>query len=276
MNPVMLGKNWKPGMPIRGWVMSEKLDGVRGIWDGIRMLSRADNEFAVPDWFLNTLPPFALDGELWAGRGEFQYATSIVRKKEPQPEWTDIVYMVFDSPEIKGKFIDRLTEIKLWFAQHPTRFVNVVTHSVCKGEEHLMEELAKVEKLGGEGLMIRDPNAPYIDGRTDLLLKVKSQQEGRGLIIEHQYGEGRNEFRVGSLLVENEKGVRFSVGIGLSDEDRENPPQVGTFITFRYQGLTKLGVPRFPRLARSDKTLDKGVSMSTLENTTQRFVAISN
>jgi DNA ligase-1 len=41
-------------------------------------------------------------------------------------------------------------------------------------------------------------------------------------------------------------GTRFSVGTGFSDKERENPPPVGSIITFRYQELSDGGVPRFP------------------------------
>jgi DNA ligase 1 len=40
--------------------------------------------------------------------------------------------------------------------------------------------------------------------------------------------------------------VRFNVGTGFSDAEREDPPAIGSVITFRYQELTKDGVPRFP------------------------------
>ena len=51
---------------------------------------------------------------------------------------------------------------------------------------------------------------------------------------------------MGALVVELENGTRFSVGTGLSDEERRSPPPVGAIITFRYQELSDGGVPRFP------------------------------
>jgi DNA ligase-1 len=41
-------------------------------------------------------------------------------------------------------------------------------------------------------------------------------------------------------------GKRFSVGTGLSEEDRRSPPPIGTLVTYRYQELSEGGVPRFP------------------------------
>jgi DNA ligase-1 len=51
---------------------------------------------------------------------------------------------------------------------------------------------------------------------------------------------------LGALLVEMANGTQFAVGTGLSDALRENPPAVGTLISFRYQELSDRGVPRFP------------------------------
>lgn len=36
----------------------------------------------------------------------------------------------------------------------------------------------------------------------------------------------------------------FNVGSGLTDKQRQKPPKVGTIITYRFQELTKDGVPR--------------------------------
>jgi len=49
---------------VTGWVMSEKLDGIRAYWDGKRLLTRSGKVIHAPDWFLKDYPPFAIDGEL--------------------------------------------------------------------------------------------------------------------------------------------------------------------------------------------------------------------
>jgi len=51
---------------------------------------------------------------------------------------------------------------------------------------------------------------------------------------------------VGALEAELTNGKKFSVGSGLSDEERQNPPKIGTIITVKYQELTDAGIPRFP------------------------------
>jgi DNA ligase 1 len=52
------------------------------------------------------------------------------------------------------------------------------------------------------------------------------------------------------LLVEMPDGMRFRIGTGFTDEQRRNPPPVGSLVTFRYQGTTSNGKPRFARFMR--------------------------
>jgi DNA ligase-1 len=52
------------------------------------------------------------------------------------------------------------------------------------------------------------------------------------------------------LHVKLPDGTTFSVGTGFSDAQRNNPPPVGSAITFRYQELSDRGVPRFPSFVR--------------------------
>jgi DNA ligase-1 len=83
-------------------------------------------------------------------------------------------------------------------------------------------------------------------GRSLTLLKVKSFLDAEARVLEHQPGAGRHKGRLGALFVEMANGVRFAVGTGFSDTERENPPPVGSTISFRYQELSDGGVPRFP------------------------------
>jgi DNA ligase-1 len=116
----------------------------------------------------------------------------------------------------------------------------------CTGADHLRQELARVEILGGEGLMLRRPKSMYEVGRSSSLLKVKTFHDTEARVIGHAPGTGKHKGRLGALIVELPDGTKFNVGTGFSDEERENPPAIGAVITFRYQELSKDGVPRFP------------------------------
>lgn len=130
----------RAGYDFAGWFLSEKLDGQRCFWDGgmtrgkkttdvpwasvldpkkpgqrkkkIRPIatglwSRYGNPIMAPDWFLNGLPCLPMDGELFAGRGNFQTTMSAVRKDSPiDSEWKGIQYAVYSSPSLDMIFRD--------------------------------------------------------------------------------------------------------------------------------------------------------------------------
>lgn len=248
--PAMLAQVWQPGMDVQGWWMSEKLDGVRGYWTGERLVSRAGNAFAAPDWFTEHFPPVPLDGELWTGRGQFSEVVGIVRRKAPHAGWKSVRYMIFDAPRAEGGFEQRLEFAREWFRTHPNPYVAVIEHEACNGEEHLRNRLAEVESLGGEGLILRQPASAYMVGRSATILKVKTFQEADAVVLEHLPGSGRNAGRMGSLRVEMSNGVRFAIGTGFTDAERDDPPPVGSTVQFKHQGFTKSGIPRFASFLR--------------------------
>ena len=244
--PVLLAERWDGAQDPTGWWMSEKLDGVRAYWDGRGLLSRLGNAFLAPEWFTAGLTATPLDGELWAGRKQFQRAVSIVRRQDRGEAWREISFVVFDAPALQLPFEERLRQCRalLEAARLPHAFVH--EHRACAGIEDLRAELARVEQIGGEGLMLRKPGSLYVSGRSNTLLKVKTFRDAEARVVEHLPGEGRHAGRLGALLVERPGGSRFSVGTGFSDAERATPPPIGSVITYRYQELTTGGVPRFP------------------------------
>jgi DNA ligase len=244
--PILLAHKWELDHDPTGWWMSEKLDGIRAYWDGETFVSRLGNRFLAPDWFVADLPADTLDGELWVGRKLFQKTTSIVRSGAGGAEWKTVTYVVFDAPNAKGGFEDRLSHAQKVVARSGAPHARVLDHARCDGVVHLREELARVEGLGGEGLMLRQPGSKYIAGRSTTLLKVKTFHDAEARVIDHAAGSGKHKGRLGALVCELPSGARFNVGTGFSDAEREAPPKIGAVITFRYQELTEDGVPRFP------------------------------
>jgi DNA ligase 1 len=245
--PLLLAESWDGVADPAGWLMSEKLDGVRAYWDGDgkRFISRQGNLYHAPDWFIAGLPTVPLDGELWLGRKAFQRTVSIVRRQDQSDHWKQIRFLVFDAPGLEKGFEDRLAFVKECLAGKP-EYAQAHEHFACRGVDHLRQELARLEALGAEGVMLRRPGSRYESGRSSTLLKVKSFHDAEARVIEHQGGAGRHKGRLGALLVELDDGTRFAVGTGFSDAERENPPAIGSVITFRYQELSDGGVPRFP------------------------------
>ncbi len=255
--PVLLAERWDNVADLTGWWLSEKLDGVRAYWDGHQFLSRLGNRYHAPDWFTAGLPGVPLDGELWLDRKAFQRTVAVVRRQDKTDLWKEVRFVVFDAPAQGGPFEERLAFCREVIEKNRPPYAVAHPHEVCKGVAHLRAELARVEALGGEGLMLRKPGSAYVVGRSATLLKVKSFFDAEARVLEHQPGAGRHKGRLGALLVELPNGQRFSVGTGFSDAERESPPPVGSVITFRYQELTDGGVPRFPSYlgVRDDVTL---------------------
>jgi DNA ligase-1 len=244
--PILLAHKWEVDHDPTGWWMSEKLDGVRAYWDGETFVSRLGNSFVAPAWFTADLPADTLDGELWVDRKRFQQTISIVRSGDASDAWRAVRYVVFDAPNARGGFEDRLAHARAVLDRAGAPHARALDHAPCTGLDHLRAELARVEALGGEGLMLRQPGSPYVVGRSTSLLKVKTFHDAEARVVGHAPGTGKHKGRLGALIVELPGGTRFNVGTGFSDAERAAPPAVGAVITFRYQELSDDGVPRFP------------------------------
>ena len=243
---VMLAHKWDGATDISGWWLSEKLDGVRAYWDGQQFLSRQGNLFCAPEWFTENLPYVPLDGELWGGRKRFQRTVSVVRRQDRSDDWREITYYIFDAPAVPEPFEGRLEAVRQALALLRPAHARLLGHQRCRDARQLQQELARVEALGGEGLMLRQPGSRYQSGRCSFLLKVKNFHDAEGRVVAHLPGAGRHEGRLGALQLELPDGTIFSAGTGLSDSEREHPPPVGSIVTFRFQELTNDGTPRFP------------------------------
>ena len=247
---LLLANPWENDADLTGWWMSEKLDGVRAWWDGKQFLSRLGNVYHAPDWFVAGLPDVPLDGELWLDRKAFQRTVSIVRRQDKSDHWRQIKYLLFDAPGVSGPFEERQKALSAMIRQNRPQYAKVLEQARCTSIDALKAELARVESLGGEGLMLRQPGSQYEAGRSPTLLKVKTFHDAEGRVVEHLPGKGRHAGRLGAVVVELPDGLTFSVGTGFSDAQRQNPPAVGSLITYRYQELTDRGVPRFPSFVR--------------------------
>jgi DNA ligase-1 len=262
--PVLLADAWDGVVDVTDWWISEKLDGVRAYWDGTKFLSRLGNTFVAPAWFTEGLPAEPLDGELWLGRKQFQKTVSIVRRKDQSDHWRQIRYVVFDAPGLKEPFEQRMDYLNDLVLRGTPEFTIAHEHSRCQGLAHLKDELQRVEALGGEGLMLRQPASLYVAGRSATLLKVKTFQDAEARVLGHLPGAGRHKGRLGALQVALPDGTEFSVGTGFSDAERENPPAIGSSITFRYQELSDGGVPRFPSYPGLRKD-DPGIVVASMD-----------
>mmetsp|Transcript_12404 Transcript_12404/g.23276 ORF Transcript_12404/g.23276 Transcript_12404/m.23276 type:complete len:609 (-) Transcript_12404:37-1863(-) len=254
--PLLYANKWEERVEPTGWWISEKLDGMRAFWDPAKrcLLSRLGNPILCPKPLLAALPDVALDGELFLGRGRFQELMSVVKNSAniglAGGPWKEVVYMVFDLPKHDGKFEERMKTLRALLDERAVdsshSFVRFHEQQLCKGRAHLDEELKRVQADGGEGLMLRRAGSSYEAGRSSSLLKVKTFQDEEAVVLGYEPGKGRNSKVVGALRCRNRAGIEFSVGTGLSDAQRADPPKVGEIITYRFFELTKDNKPRFP------------------------------
>jgi len=231
---------------ISGWVMSEKLDGIRAYWNGKNLISRGGKIINAPKWFIKNFPPFEIDGELWTKRRDFENISSIVRDKTPSQKWKEITYNIFEVPHTKGGLFERLAKVK----SYESKIIKIIPQIKIKNKSQMLKFLKEIESKGGEGLVVRDPNAPYIDKRTNKALKVKSFKDAECKVIGYNQGKNKYKNMLGSIICKMDNNITFKIGSGFSDEERKNPPSIGSIITFKYKSFTKYGKPRFPVFMR--------------------------
>ena len=251
---LLLANIYSSDIQLQNYWISEKLDGVRAYWNGKNLVSRQGNIFHAPKWFTNVLPEAELDGELWLARGEFEKVSGLVRRDSPEEsDWREVKYMIFDLPNHTGTFDQRLNKLKKIIAKINAPHIQLVEQFKVSSHKVLMKKLDEVVEQGGEGLMLHLASSLYKSGRSDDLLKLKKHFDAEAVVIAHLPGKGKYEGLLGSMLVETPEKIRFKIGTGFSDEERKNPPAIGSVITYKYFGLTKKGVPRFASFMRVRK-----------------------
>lgn len=310
---VMLAKVFEPlKHKVPGWFCSTKLDGMRAFWDGgisrgkpaqdipwahliekdnrtaTGLWSRLGKPIAAPNYFLDALPRFPLDGELWFGNGKFQDLVSITKKYIPnESDWRKVQYRVFDSPHPLQ--IGLPNDSKLYdYAIRLRNYEEILELLESRAGPYYLKQyklpskdyLPFLEQLltmtvseGGEGLMLRHPVALWVPKRSVNLLKYKPFSDDEATVVGYTWGEGKYEGMLGALIVQwNDKEFELS---GMTDLERnlDHPfiassptPKtriqleplhikspsfpIGQRITFRYRTLTDGGIPREARYLR--------------------------
>jgi DNA ligase-1 len=239
------------------WV-SEKYDGIRGFWDGNQLVSRSGKSLNPPTWFVQAWPTQALEGELWTGRGQFEQAASVVQQKQASDDaWRAMHFMVFDAPTPRKTFTERMGLYQSVVKQVSKPWVQAVDQKHIESHAALKTLLHQTVQAGGEGLVLHRGGSLYQSGRNSDVLKAKLALDAEAKVVGHELGQGKHAQRTGALWVETPQGLRFKLGTGLTDAQRENPPAVGQWVTYRYRGLTDKGVPRFASFERIRPAIER-------------------
>lgn len=255
---IWLANTYKTRINLHDYWVSEKFDGVRGYWDGQQLLTRGGTVLNPPAWFTEGWPTTPIEGELWAGRGLFTTVSSVIQQTQASDaDWLKLRFMVFDLPHYPGIFTERMLAFTRWVAALDKKWVEAVAQTQVPSASDLQQLLHNKVSAGAEGLMLRRAQATYKSGRSDDHLKVKTYDDAEARVIAHLPGSGQYTNQTGALMVETTQGLRFKLGTGLSAQDRQTPPAVGEWVTFRYRGLTDKGVPRFASFIRVQPDLER-------------------
>ena len=249
---------------VSGWLASEKLDGVRAYWDGENLLSRQGKKLNAPSSFTKNFHKFALDGELYAKELKFEEIQASVMDKLPDEKaWSRLKFHVFDVPEASGGLLTRLENLAKFLKNEPSQNLIIIKQIKMRDNAHFLKFVEEIILNGGEGAVVREPNAPYERKRSKNALKFKKFKDAECEVIAVNKGSGKYANLAGSLTCkalgskddkekagEPKEGTIFKIGSGLSDKNRQDPPKIGSIITYKFQNLTANGKPRFPIFLR--------------------------
>ncbi len=158
---ILLAEVYRNQVDVGQYLVSEKLDGVRGIWDGQTLRFRSGKTINAPTWFLDGLPKRPLDGELWMGRGTFERLSGIVRREvSDDAEWRQVRYMIFELPGAPGTFAQRAEQIRETVKQANVPWLREIEQFRVVDPDSLKKRMKEVVKAVGEGLMLHRADAP--------------------------------------------------------------------------------------------------------------------
>lgn len=248
---ILLAHICQQGLDVREYLVSEKLDGIRAVWDGKQLVSRQGHPIHAPAWFTKQFPAQALDGELWIARGQFELLSATVRQTVPEDAaWQKVTFYVFELPNAEGSFADRARRLEQLAQKINSPYLKAIKQFHVQDEQSLKRTLDSVVARHGEGLMLHRADAPYLTGRNHALLKLKPQLDAEAIVIAHVPGKGKYVGKMGALLVEMPDGLQFKLGTGFTDAERANPPPIGSQVTYTYRDITKKGKPKFASFVR--------------------------
>lgn len=242
---------YKTVTDIHQYWLSEKLDGMRGYWNGKHLLTRQGNLIHSPKWFTKNWPNIAMDGELWIKRDYFQQTLSCVRRKKINNIcWQSVRFKIFDLPEHSATFTERVMAMKRLTTKVNSPYLSMIRQFKLATLQQLEQTLNKIVNNNGEGLMLHHGSAYYHVGRTTNIMKLKKHFDAEAVVIAHIEGKGKYKGILGALKVKTSQGTVFKIGSGFTDKERQKPPKIGSLITFKYNGTTQAGIPRFARFFR--------------------------
>lgn len=250
------GENATHQKKIRGRKLIDvKLDGVRvlavmdAINGGVTLFSRnglvIENFSELYEGLRKLLPrlqgSFVLDGELVSPEG-FQHLMTLIRRKDHHADMAQVRYAMFDIIPLadfhrgrcdipqheRHRLLEVLHECGLWAETEGRAYVIpqiAVDLDTEEGQNAFAEFNRQAIVAGFEGIMIKDPDAPYEGKRTTAWLKRKPFIEVTLEIVGFEPGEPDGKYRdtLGALVCRGDddgRPIETNVA-GISDDLRD-------------------------------------------------------
>jgi DNA ligase 1 len=295
----MLAKSYPAGIPNydREYYIQEKLNGNRCIaWydfdqDKWRFTSRSQKEKFYPFDMSQLDPDLIYDGEVMSrfamGNRDFSKTSGLANSK--YGDKSQLVYIIYDildstmSYESRWQVLSKLLHTSSNFIDGRFEFFDtsvgsnvailpplakIIIHPNPEYNWQLDKLLDEIVEQGGEGVMLRDPHAPYHHSsgsgdRKNYLLKYKKTKTCDLRITGWNEGKGKYEGMIGSFICEDDDHtVKVNVA-GIDDDTRASNPDlwIGKIIEVAYfdnsqsqsKSTASLQFPRYKRI-RTDKT----------------------
>ena len=276
----MLAKSYPGGVTtVKQYYIQEKLNGNRciayhedGYW---HFMSRSQKPMKLHFNMVGFDMTRVYDGEVMTrgkmGNRDFSRTSGIINSM--RGDKSELMYFVYDILDDQMPYKERRNELlQLKDKIHPSVVILKVLDkiTVYPNPEYnykLDEWLDKIVSRGGEGVMLRDPDAPYHHSknsgdRKPYLIKYKKTKTCDLRIVGWNPGKGKYEGMIGSFICETDDG-QVSVNVaGIDDSVRTSDPKtwIGDIVEVAYfdysQSDTKSGYSlQFPRMkhVRYDK-----------------------
>lgn len=256
-----------------------KLNGVRALYYQRQMQSRGLGEEQGKLWHpdviqhllmdLNRVVPsnWLLDGEMYLHGLSLQQINSAIAVKRvaPSSKTPSIQYHVFDiidTHNLHLPFLERarlLETLREKLVIHQAKAVACVPTTLINVEGLDNTLYGQYRSQGYEGIMYRDPSAPYgfaeectnKENRWRYLLKRKGWEDGEFEITDFQRTTGEKGNAGFQITCVTKAGKTFNVGSGLShaaqDYYAQNSP-VGQLLKLRFEMLSDTGIPLKPTI----------------------------
>lgn len=261
--------SWKTGQ-----IVDHKLNGVACILKADGMFSRKNEKFhSAPhiskdlEKFFQENPTAYLQGELFSPanvnhlektieliavtRKPKDIDANLLKKSEE-----NIQYHVYDGYGFEGTTkessgLERRNALKTVINKYAPKYCKLVEYKLCFSMVEMQQVYNKYVGEGGEGVIIRNPSAPYQHKRTKDLLKFKKSEDAEFKVLDFEEGNGNWKGMLKAVWCELPNGNKFKSNVDGEQshckmlwETKEK--YVGKLITVRFQEYSSYGVPLIP------------------------------